>query len=183
MKLLSVLFAVLVASLLIQCSSVTVKTDFDPEYDFATFKKYRWANAQEINPDDELAKNPLIYKRVQAAVNEELNAKGLELTEGEDFDFVMLAHAGVKERQQVHQTGGYHGGWYDPYWGPYGGQTHVSYYEVGTLVLDVVHWENKELAWRGMGSSMLEDYDDQEKVTQYINNWVGKIMAEFPPKK
>jgi hypothetical protein len=183
MKLISIIFSVLLMLLLINCSSVTVKTDFDPEYDFATFKMYRWANAKELNPDDELAKHPLIFKRVQAAVDTDLKAKGFELTESDNYDFVMMAHAGVKEKTQVTQTGGHYGGWYDPYWGPYGGSTHVSTYEVGTLVLDVVHWENKELAWRGMGTSMLEDYDNQEKVTEYINNWVGKIMAQFPPKK
>ena len=171
-------------ALFMSCSSVTVKTDFDPEYDFATFKTYRWANAKELNPDDELAKDPLIYKRVQQAADKEFAAKGYKLIESEDFDFVVIAHAGVKERTQIHQTGGgYYDGWYDPYWGPYGGTTHVSNYEEGTLVIDIVHWQHKELAWRGLGTTILEDIDDPDKVTEYINQWVGKILAEFPPKK
>ena len=95
--------------------------------------------------------------------------KGLKLVESGDFDFVVLAHAGIKERTQIHETGGHYGGWYDPYWGPYGGTTTVSNYEEGTLVIDIVHWEKKELAWRGMGTSILEDIDDPDKVTEYVN--------------
>lgn len=64
-----------------------------------------------------------------------------------------------------------------------GGTTTVSNYEEGTLVIDIVHWEKKELAWRGMGTSILEDIDDPDKVTEYVNIWVGKILAKFPPKK
>ena len=174
-----VLFILMAVALMISCSSVTVKTDYDREYDFTKFKTYRWANESEINANDELAKSPLIYKRVQAAVDKELLAKGLNMVESGDGDLVVVAHAGVKERMQVMNTGG---GWYDPYWGPYGGTTHVSYYEEGTLVLDIVAWENKELAWRGMGSTILKDIDDPEQVTEYINNWVGIILKEYPPK-
>jgi len=172
---------VLLSFVLLGCSSVSVTSDYDPEYDFSTFKTYRWAASKELNPNDALAQDQLIYKRVQAAVDKELSAKGIELVESDEFDFVILAHAGVKERTQIHQTGGFDGGWYDPYWGPYGGNTHVSNYEEGSLVIDIVQWEKKELAWRGIGSSILSDIDDPEKVTEYINTWVGKIMAKFPP--
>lgn len=72
--------------------------DYDREYDFSKFRTYRWASGQEINPQDELIKNPLILKRVQTAVDNELQAKGLKKgEEGEDFDVVVLAHAGSKE--------------------------------------------------------------------------------------
>jgi hypothetical protein len=175
--------SLIMAVVMFNCTSVTVKTDYDREYDFVKFKTYRWASAEEINPEDILAKNPLILKRVQDAVDRELQAKGLELSDAEDVDLVVVAHAGTKERMQVHNTGGYYRGWYNPYWGPYGGTTTVSYYEEGTLVIDLVSWENKELAWRGMGTSIVKDYDDVDKVTEYINNWVGKIMAQYPPKK
>jgi hypothetical protein len=180
-----VLFSIVCAmALMMSCSSITVKSDFDPEYDFATFKTYRWATAEELNPNDELAKAPLILKRVQDATDKELAKKGLNLTESNEYDVVLIAHAGVKERMQVHQTGGGHwGGWYDPYWGPYGGTTHVSHYEEGTLVLDIVVWETKELAWRGMGTLILKDIDDPDKVTEFINIWVERILKEYPPKK
>ena len=186
MKYLIFLTILAMSIIIVACSSVTYKHDFDPEYDFTTFKTYRWASAKELNPQDVLQKDPLVYKRVVSAVDKALAEKGLKNIEGDEPDFVVVAHAGSKERMQVTQTGGGYyggyGGWYDPYWGPYGGTTHVSNYEEGTLVIDIVHWEQKELAWRGMGTSILEDIDDPEKVTEYVNRWVAKILAQFPPK-
>jgi hypothetical protein len=183
MKLLSILAVTIMGFILVQCSSITVKTDFDPEYDFATFKTYRWASAKEMNPNDVLVNSPLILKRVVAAVDAELSKKGFTLVETDDADLVVLAHAGVKEKTQVYQTGGgYYRGWYDPYWGPYGSQTHVSQYEEGTLVIDIISWETKELTWRGMGTQIIDDNVDTEKITPIINEWVGKILSHFPPK-
>ena len=176
---------IVTALLLGSCSSVTVRHDFDPEYDFSQFKTYRWASSKELNPNDELARNPLVLKRVQASVDRVLATKGLTKIESGEPDLVVVAHAGVKERMQVYQTGlrgGYYGGWYDPWWGAYGGTTHVSYYEEGTLVIDLVSWKNKELAWRGMGTKVLEDYKDSEKQQKAIDEIVNRILAAYPPK-
>ena len=70
------------------CSSITIKSDYDPEYDFATFQTYRWASAKEVNPNDALDQDQLIYKRVQNAVDKELKAKGLQLVESDDYVFM-----------------------------------------------------------------------------------------------
>ena len=100
-----------------------------------------------------MQKYPLVYKRVVAAVDKALAAKGMTKMEEGEPDVVIVAHAGSKERMQVtHTGGGYYRGWYDPWWGPYGGSTHVSYYEEATLVIDIVSWNSKELAWRGMAT-------------------------------
>lgn len=178
-------FVVMLALLLLlltSCSSVTVRHDFDPEYDFAKFKTYRWATAEELNPDDLLAKNPLVYRRVQAAVDKAFTAKGITKIESGDLDFVVVTHAGVKEKLQVHQTGHTYRGWYDPFWGPYGGRTHVSTYKEGTLVIDVVSLANNELAWRGMGTDLLDNYRDSEKMQTKLDEVAAKILASFPPQ-
>ena len=59
MKLFQFATAILLVALMLGCSSVSIKTDYDREYDFSTFKTYRWASGQEINPQDELTKYPL----------------------------------------------------------------------------------------------------------------------------
>jgi len=188
-KLIQILTAVLIVIFVISCSSVSIKYDYDREYDFSKFKTYRWASGKEINPDDELIKYPLLLKRIQASVDNELQAKGLKKAqEGEDFDVVVLTHAGSKERMQVSQTpsmgyagGGYYRGWYDPWWGAYGGQTTVSYYEEATLVIDIVSWEQKELAWRGMATGTVEASKNAESQQKRIDGIVAKIFANYPP--
>lgn len=182
MKLISIL--ILFGFIIAGCSSVKVTSDYDPEYDFTKMKNYRWAYSDELNPNDELKKYPLVAQRVKIAVDNELKSKGYNLVEGDDFDFVVIAHAGSKEKMNVQQTGGgYYRGWYDPWWGPYGGggTTTVSYYEEATLVLDFISWENKELAWRGMGTGTVKEQSSPESMQERIDDVIVKILANFPP--
>jgi hypothetical protein len=186
MRVLSVILISGVLLMMVSCSSVTIKTDYDHEYDFAKFKTYRWASAKEVNPQDELQKRPLVLKRVIQAVNQNLTEKGLtEVGENDTPDLVVMVHAGIRDKMQVNSTGGgYYGyrGWYDPWWGPYGGTTTVSYYEEATLVIDLVDWEKKELAWRGMATGTLKgDNPDADEQQERINNVVAKILASYPP--
>jgi hypothetical protein len=184
MKYLAFALVVSLSLILFTCSSVTFKHDFDPEYDFEKFKTYRWASAKEINPQDELQKYPLVYKRVVAAVDKALTGKGMTKVEGDEFDIVVVAHAGSKEKMQVTQTGGgYGGGWYDPWWGPYGGSTHVSYYEEATLVIDIVSWESKELAWRGMATGVVKENQSSEEQQERLDKIAVQMFVEYPPKK
>jgi len=167
------------------CSSLTVTTDFDPSQDFSKYKTYRWATTKEVNPNDELAKNPLIRKRVVAAIDKALQSKGFAITESEP-DFVVMIIGGTKEKMQVTNTGGVYGygrygGWYDPWWGPYGGSTHVSYYEEGSLVIDIVDWNQKELSWRGIGTGVVKEYSSQEEQQEALDKICAKILADFPP--
>jgi hypothetical protein len=184
MKYLTFALVISLSLMMFACSSVTFKHDFDPEYDFEKFKTYRWASAKEINPQDELQKYPLVYKRVVNAVDKALAEKGMTKVESGEVDVVVLAHSASKERMQVTQTGGtYHRGWYDPWWGPYGGSTHVSYYEEATLVVDIVNWENKELAWRGMATGTVKENQDGDEQQERLNKIVVQMFKDYPPKK
>ncbi|TVL99763.1 MAG: DUF4136 domain-containing protein [Candidatus Brocadia sp. WS118] len=177
--LLSSMFALLL--ILTSCSSLIVRHDYDREYNFNQYKTYRWPADSEIDKNDVLARNSLVYKRVQAAVDKELKAKGFTLQESGETDFVVVAHAGVKDKMQIHQYGGGRYGWYDPWWGPYGGYTDVSYYQEGTLVIDIVDLKSKELAWRGTGSGVVKEYNNPDKMQKDLNAAVAKVLANFPP--
>lgn len=184
MKVLKIFLAMLFLLSIYACSSITIKSDFDPEYDFSTFKTYRWATNEEVSPNDELSKYPLVKKRAIAAVDKVMATKGFTMVEGEEAaDVVMLIHAASKERMQVHNTGGgYYRGWYDPWWGPYGGTTHVSYYEEATLVVDMVAWETKELAWRGMATGTVKQNQNAQEQQERLDNIAMRIFQEYPPK-
>ena len=157
-------------------SSVTVRTDYDPGKDFASYKTYKWYTGKQ--PDDELSKYPLTKKRIISSIDKALQAKEFELVESDEADFVVVIHGGSKERMQVTNWGGY--GWYDPWWGPYGGRTDVSYYAEGTLVIDIVDTKEKELAWRGLGTTILQDRD-AEGEQKFLDATCEKILKDFPP--
>jgi hypothetical protein len=129
-------------------------------------------------------KYPLVYKCVKATADKVLAEKGMTKVEGDDSDIVVLSHAASKECVPVTQTGSsYHSGWYDPWWGPYGGQTHVSYYEEATLVIDIVNWENKELAWRGMATGTVKENQNAEEQQDRLDKILVQMFKDYPPKK
>ncbi len=161
------------------CSSLSVKVDYDKEADFQAYKTYAWAERDV--PEDALADNPLVRKRVQTAVDKTLRSKGYSLSEPGRADFMVFAHAGIKDRMRIQDYGPY--GWYDPWWGPYGGRMDVRYYEEGTLVIDVVDAGRKELVWRGMGTGIVKHYATPEKMQQHIDEDVTKILSDFPPTR
>ena len=172
--------------LLTSCAgSVSVKTDYDPEFNFNQFQTFRWI--EEDIPDNVLDSYPLVKKRIKASVIKDLESKGFTLQESGEPDFGIAAHGGTKEKTQVHTWGGagYYGydPWWGPYGGPYGGQIDVSYYTEGTLIIDVVDVKGKELVWRGIGTGVLRDYSDNEKRQQATDETIMKIMKDFPPQK
>jgi hypothetical protein len=162
------------------CSPVTVKYDYDHEYDFGKYKTYCWPSEDQIDKYNSLVKNSLVYKRVQTAVDMVLQGKGFSLVECSAADLCVVVHSGVKDRMQIYQNHGYYG-WYRPWWGPYGGYTEVSYYEEGTLVIDLVDEKTKELTWRGTATGTVKDYKDSEDMQKDIDEVVGKILQHFPP--
>jgi len=169
-------------------SSITINSDFDDSQDFTQYKTFRYAKPEELNPGDALQTSPFVGNRVKAAIEENLVASGFTQLEGDEADFVILAHGGVQEKMSVtnwsasYGYGGYYGGWYDPWWGPYGGNTTVSYYDEATLVIDVVDTERQELVWRGMATGTLATNPSPEKQEANIRNAVAQIMARFPPQ-
>jgi len=171
---------------LIGCSSIKYSTDFDPTQDFSKYKTYRFANANEVDPNDLLTQYPLVKKRVMAAIEKDFAAKGFQESEKGDPDFVVVLTAGSKERMQVTNTGGYgYGGWYGGYYGygpGYGGSTYVSYYEEGTLIIDIVDWKEKELSFRGAATGTLSKKEKTPEESQAdIDELVQNILSKFPP--
>lgn len=174
------------------CSSYSVISDCDQAVSFGSYKTYRWNdNDTKASTDNILVKNPLVFKNVKAAVDRELAAKGFEFRENGPVDFTLSAHAKVRERMIVNPpvgfaySGGYYSRWgrrgytavwYDPYpWPP------VSWYEEGTLIIDITDGKTNELAWSGIARGLLKDYNSTTQIHREIDEVVKKIMARFPP--
>src|SRR5210317_716646 len=105
MRLISSILLVGLIAFVVGCSSVTVNYDYDSEYDFATYKTFKWGKMDVEN--DALKQDPMTAKRINSAIQTVLEEKGYNLIDDEnvDPDFVVVTHAGVKERMQVHNTG------------------------------------------------------------------------------
>jgi hypothetical protein len=163
---------------LLGCATVSIQTDYDPSVDFKRYETYAWDTEQQT-PSDALARDPLMRKRIKKAVDQVLQEKGFRLKTAGSVDFTVVVHAGVKERMRVTNWGSR--GWYDPWWGPYGGQVDVSYYTEGTLVIDVIDADTRELAWRGINEGIVREYADVEQMEKSIQETVREILKAFPP--
>ena len=148
------------------CTTIDVKTDFDPSADFTRFHTFAFAGLTDITKTG-LLDNSLTRKRIEAAVSRELTKKGLQEVKMDARPDILVHYwLGTKDKQRVQGTsgpsagyygrgGGYYGGGYG--WGAsYSNVTTYDYTE-GTLILDLVEPEKKELQWRAIMVAILED--------------------------
>jgi hypothetical protein len=175
------------------CSSVHVRTDFDPDTDFSRLTTYAWM-ARPGNAQDVLADDSLIRNRVMDAVDAELAAKGLR-RDASSPSFLVSAHAGTRERMRViHSPSspwpwwGYgwrrssFGGWGAGVgWGTgWGYDTDVMQYTEGSLVLDFVDPARAELLWRGVATSVMDDeWGSEERIREAVR----ELLARYPPSE
>lgn len=159
------------------CCSVRVDADYDNNADFSQYKTY----AFQKSGIDKAEISDLDKKRILRAIDAEMTKKGYAKSETPD----LLVNIFTKERERVdvnqYSAGwGYGWGWG---WNPYmwGGRNYVTTSTEGTLYIDLIDAKKKELIWQGKGSGYLEQ--SREKKEERINEFVAKILAQFPPEK
>lgn len=171
------LIAVCVAGIFIllsSCSSISVNTDYDQEADFSAYKTFAWIPQRK----GIAARNPLADKRIKKAVNDELIAKGYA-GDASSPDLLLVYHAGMRNKVDVTSWG--YG--YGRYWRYPGGGVSVYQYQEGTLVLDIVDAQKKELVWRGVAQKALSETSSVEKREENLKKIVAKLLKNFPPQK
>jgi hypothetical protein len=188
MKTRLVLFVLAALALVLACSTVQVRQDFDPSQDFTRLRTYSWY-AKAPEPTGNLrVDNPLLYERIVSAVDRTLASKGYVKVEDVKPDFVVNYHLAVQSKLDVRTIDhGYYGG--SPYWGVagFGGvgwtETYTVPYEEGTLAIDVIDVAKRKLVWRGFGVGRLREDPKPEEAAERVDSAVAEILAQFPPKK
>lgn len=85
----------------------------------------------------------------------------------------------TKSRERINVNDNYYGGFYYPwYYGP--SPVTVSQYTEGTLFIDLLDANKKELVWQGIGTGALSTSSVERKEAR-IKEFVAEIMAEYPP--
>jgi len=175
-KLLSLIFITAVMS---SCSSVRVASDYDDNAVFTGYKTYAFFKEGVDKADI----SDLDKKRIMRAVDEEFTRKGFTKSEKPD----LLVNIFTKSRKEVdvnqfYNGWGYGWGWgWGPGWGWGGNYTSVSTSTEGTLYIDLIDANKKELVWQGVGTGLLTM--DRNEKQERINEFVAKKLAQFPPEK
>jgi hypothetical protein len=168
-------FALLLTIFTAVAAGVTV--DFDKAADFTKFKTYAWKQGTP-------AANPLNEERIRKAIDAQLGEKGLEKVDGE-ADCYVYSHIKTDASQQVSIDSFGYGGYYGwAGWGGGWGTTTVNVQNVieGSLIVDIVGAETKQLAWRGLATRTLFPDTKAEKIEKIINKAVDKMFSKYPPE-
>jgi len=180
MKILLKIFAACLVVGMIGCSTMRVNYDYDPETDFSSMKTFDWHPA----PQGERG-NELVVKQVRSEVTQQLEGKGLKSGK-ENPDFLIAIHGGKVAKLDIVDWGYSYGGpgRYGRY-GPYSTSRRIDVqeYEEGTLILDFVDTDTKELIWRGTATDALDANATPEERRKQIQEAVTKILAKYPPPR
>jgi len=177
------LIALFSGLVLTACNSVSVKSDYDPAFDFAGLKTWAWLKPIKTLTPDQAHDDRLASERIRKAVEAGFESKGYPQAQaGATPTFYVVAHAIVQRRvdtDYVYRTYGYHAhGW----GGGVGYAEPVTYtYNEGTLVIDVLRGADKELVWTGAASAVVDNDVTPEQREKRIREAVTKLLAGFPP--
>ncbi len=168
------------------CSGVQVSQDYQQGYNFSGLKTFAW-NPNEKNGYG-IENNDLVDKRIRSAIENKLLEKSYRLVDSYTPDFFISYYVTVE--QKVSNSGGSGGisigrsssrGRY----GSIGMSTGSAArsYEQGTLLIDVTIPLEDQLVWRGIGTQSVSVQAGPDESAARINEVVGKILAQFPPKQ
>ena len=163
------------------CSNIEVHTDYDGAADFSRYKTYYWAKTPTTN-------NPLMAGRLVAEIDNQLYAKGWKKVVEEQADAAIAAHVTAREQERIDTMYNNMGpGWYGPA-GGYGGMgwagtgmstSTVTYYTVGTLIVDVLDAKTHKAIWHGTAEGTVDD--DAQAMQKKGSEAVQKLFQGFPP--
>ncbi|HER40867.1 MAG TPA: DUF4136 domain-containing protein [Salinimicrobium catena] len=159
---------------LTSCSSVKVATDYDQSVNFNQYQTFAF-----FKPGIDKAEiSDLDKKRILRAIETEMQQKGF--TKSDNPDLLVSIFTKTKENINIYNNNygyGYGWGWHPWYWGA--GYNTVNSTTEGTLYIDLIDADKKELVWQGMGTAALAREVDRKQ--ERINEIVEEILEKYPP--
>jgi len=176
----------LLTPLLGACAAgITYNHDFDPAANFTQLRTYIWAQAPQAAAGGEArGVNPLIERRVVAAIDSQLAAKGYQLSNSGEGDFAINFEITTSQQTDynTYYTGmGYYGGWYGGM-GMGSSTTSATVTTNGTLIVDIFDTRTRNLIWRGTAKGTVEPEASMEQREMRIREAVAGTLQPFPAR-
>lgn len=160
--------------------SIRVTTTAAPDVSFAQLHKFRIltppprSNGRPL-PDDPMLVNSISNQVLHTSITDAFLARGYTLDPNAP-DFTVAYYASARERLNVmlwdYGYPGRWGGWRGP------GPVEISPYTEGTVIVDVINAQTKELLWRGRGQAVTSN--DPAEYQQHLRDAVQAIVRKFP---
>ena len=170
--------------LVVACARLQVTSDWNPSVDFNQLQSY------VILPNETPGLSPFTRQRIEQAIMQELQAKGLrKVSDGENADMAVgfeIASDSRTSYHTVHNSFASHGFRSHPSrWGmglaTTTSRTTQHTYTVGTLLIAVFETDNKELIWEASASGNINASSGQNQ--EKISSAVQSVLRDFPPPR
>ncbi len=163
-------------------SGPDVRGDFDPAADFGRFRTFGFVEQAGTDAGDARS---ITTTLLQNAAAREMEARGY--VRSETPDLVINFHGRLEERVDIQSrpapsmgpTWGYRG-WAGSPWGGWGGtEVTTRRYNVGTIVIDLVDLQQRQMVFQGSVQGTVTRQMQQNR-EQTINEAVAEVFARFP---
>ena len=158
-----------------------ITSDYDQSVNFASYKTFGFY--QPLGTD-QAGYESLITQTLKAAARQEMEARGYVYAET-GADLLVNFNAKLAQQTLVSQTPapmpmyyGYRRGFYGG-WGGYAQETHVDQYVEGTLNVDLVDAQRKQLIWEGVAVGRVGKKTADEREAA-IRSAIAEIFAKYP---
>lgn len=163
-------------------SGPDVRADYDKSADFGKYRTYGFVAQPGTDAGDVRS---LATQMLQNAAAREMEARGYR--RADDADLVINFTGKLEEKTDVESVPApYYGpgwgyrGWYGSPWGGWGGtEVTTRRYNVGTLVMDVVDREKRQVVFQG-GVQGVVTKEMQKNREASINQAVANIFSKYP---
>ncbi len=159
------------------CSSVRVMVNYDETISFSDYDTFRFVSPRRQQSDRPGAvTHPLITGEVMREIRPIFESKGFrEAASEETADLLVVFYAMIQNRSDYVPPTYTVGRWGRVRRASPG---HVVQYKEGTLVIDIVDRQKKEMVWQGIGRGVLNRNNPGENLVECVQ----EILEEFPPQ-
>jgi Domain of unknown function (DUF4136) len=142
-----------------------------PGVNFSQFHTYKWVKVEGAEYP-----NQIVDQQIKDAVNSQLSAKGLTVTDSDKADLHVAYQIAMQQQKQWNAYG--MGG----RWGGGMASAQSSTIDVGTLVFDMYDPSTKQLVWTGRATKTVDPGSNQEKNQKNLDKSIAKLLKNYPPK-
>ena len=172
-----IFISIVLIFILASCSSVRVMVNYDDTITFSDYRTFRFVSPrrQQANRTG-VVTNPLVTGEVMREIKPIMESKGLTEAVSENAaDLLIVFYASIQNRSDYVPATYTVGRW---------GRVrrtspgHVVQYKEGTLVIDIVDRQKREMVWQGIGRGVLNRNNPAENIVESVQ----EILETFPPQ-
>ena len=174
-KYLNLIIPVIMMIVIVSCTGIRITTDYDSKAAFGKYKTFNFS--KEV---DKVKLNDLNRRRLKDDIKAQMNARGYQLANTPDLLVNVFVKGTTKITANAY-TNGFGGGWgYYRGWGIGSSYTYVDVnrYTEGTMFIDLIDVEKKEMIWEGIAEGMVNPRTSTREAN--LNDVVTRIFKDFP---